>query len=48
MAVWPHQDTLLEFAVEGGSVTTTEDHHFWNVTDDEWQETQHIDQGDLL
>ena len=47
-AVWPHQDTLLEFTVEGGSVTTTEDHHFWNVTDSEWQETQHIDHGDHL
>ena len=47
-AVWPHQDTLLEFTVEGGSVTTTEDHHFWNHTDGEWQETQHIDEGDYL
>lgn len=47
-AVWPHQDTLLEFSVAGGSVTTTEDHHFWNRTDGEWQETQHIDAGDYL
>lgn len=48
IAVWPHQDSLLEFNVDGGSVTTTEDHHFWNVTDNAWQETQHIDQGDFL
>lgn len=48
LATWPHQDTLLEFSVEGGSVTTTEDHHFWNVTDDEWQEAQHIGPGDHL
>ena len=48
VATWPHQDTLLDFTVAGGSVTTTEDHHFWNVTDTEWQETQHIDQGDYL
>ena len=48
LATWPHQDTLLEFTVEGGSITTTEDHHFWNVTDNEWQETQHIDPGDYL
>ena len=43
-----HEDTLLEFTVEGGSVATTEDQHFWNVTDNEWQETQHIDPGDHL
>ena len=48
LAVWPHEDWLLEFTVEGGSVTTTEDHHFWNVTDNQWQETQHIDPGDYL
>ena len=30
------------------TVTTTEDHEFWNVTDQAWQETQHIDAGDLL
>lgn len=47
-AVWPHQDTLLEFTVDGGTVTTTEDHHFWNHTDGQWQETQHIDEGDQL
>ena len=28
--------------------TTTEDHEFWNVTDQAWQETRHIDAGDLL
>ena len=47
-AVWPHQDWLLEFTVDGGSITTTEDHHFWNATDHEWQETQHIAPGDHL
>ena len=47
-AVWPHDDILVDFTVDGGSVTTTEDHHFWNVTDNEWQETRHIDQGDHL
>ena len=28
--------------------TTTEDHEFWNVTDQAWQQTQHIDPGDYL
>ena len=40
--------TLVEFEVGDGTVTTTEDHEFWNVTDSAWQETQHIDEGDLL
>ena len=47
-AVWPHQDTLVEYEVGNATVTTTEDHEFWNVTDQAWQETQHIDPGDLL
>ena len=48
VGTWPHKDTLLEFTVDGGSVTTTEDHHFWNETDNDWQETKHIDEGDYL
>ena len=48
LATWPHTDTLAEFEVGDGTVTTTEDHEFWNVTDQAWQETQHIDAGDLL
>ena len=38
----------MEFEVGSATVTTTEDHEFWNVTDNAWQETQHIDAGDLL
>ena len=48
LATWPHMDTLVEFEVGDGTVTTTEDHEFWKVTDQAWQETQHIDAGDLL
>ena len=48
LATWPHTDTLVEFEVGDGTVTTTEDHEFWNVSDQLWQETQHIDAGDLL
>ena len=47
-AIWPHEDTLVEFEVGSATVTTTEDHEFWNVTDQAWQETQHIDPGDNL
>ena len=48
LATWPHTDTLVEFEVGDSTVTTTEDHEFWNVTDQAWQETRHIDAGDLL
>ena len=47
-AVWPHEDTLVDFEVGNGTVTTTDDHEFWNVTDNAWQETKNIDAGDLL
>jgi hypothetical protein len=46
--VWPHYDWLLNFLVGDGFVQTTEDHHFWNESDREWQEAAHIDTGDLL
>ena len=39
---------MVEFEVGSATVTTTEDHEFWDVTDQAWQETQHIDAGDLL
>ena len=48
LATWPHTDTLVEFEFGDGTVTTTEDHEFWNVSDQLWQETQHIYAGDLL
>ena len=48
VGVWPHQDRLVEFTVVGGSVVTTEDHEFWNETDEAWQHTQDFDVGDQL
>ncbi|MEM8925638.1 MAG: polymorphic toxin-type HINT domain-containing protein, partial [Actinomycetota bacterium] len=47
-ATWPHNDWLIDLRVEGGAVTTTEDHPFWNQSDHQWQESQHFDSGDLL
>jgi hypothetical protein len=31
-----------------GTGVTTEDHRYWNATDQAWQESQHLDRGDLL
>ena len=45
--VWPHDDWLLELE-DGSEIRTTEDHHYWSHTDREWQESQELDEGDLL
>jgi hypothetical protein len=47
-AVWPHQDLLVELDIDGESVTTTEDHPFWNATDGEWQRARDLEAGDGL
>jgi hypothetical protein len=36
LAVFVHDDITIDFATSSGVVTTTEDHHFWNVTDRAW------------
>ncbi|WP_285685725.1 polymorphic toxin-type HINT domain-containing protein [Actinoplanes sp. NBRC 103695] len=47
--LWVHQDQLVDLQLSNGSrVTTTEDHPFWNATDQEWQEAQDLDPGDRL
>lgn len=47
-AVLEHGDRLVELRVGDGSLTTTEDHPFWNVTDAEWQAADDLDRGDLV
>ncbi|MDG4828511.1 polymorphic toxin-type HINT domain-containing protein [Solwaraspora sp. WMMD1047] len=47
--VWVHQDDLVNLDLaNGSSVTTTEDHPFWNATDRQWQQAQHLTPGDHL
>ena len=47
-SVWPHGDYLLDLDLGSSTITTTEDHLFWNVSDSEWQESQELGSGDLL
>ncbi|GIH02085.1 hypothetical protein Rhe02_01520 [Rhizocola hellebori] len=47
-AVWIHDDSFVELEVDGKVVRTTEDHPFWNDTDQEWQRADELDRGDLL
>ncbi|GAA4670868.1 RHS repeat-associated core domain-containing protein [Phytohabitans rumicis] len=51
-AVWAHPDDLVDLRLrkQDGSVTvtTTDDHFFWNDTDKQWQPVGEIDPGDRL
>jgi hypothetical protein len=47
-ALWVHTDTVVDLQVENGVVTTTEDHPFWNHTDQQWQRADALDPGDQL
>ncbi len=48
VATLPHVDGLLTLRTSAGVIVTTEDHRYWNATDGEWQESQHLDPGDRL
>ncbi|GAA1649777.1 polymorphic toxin type 28 domain-containing protein [Actinoplanes couchii] len=47
-AVWVHNDDLYVLTIGGERLVTTEDHPFWNETDQQWQPAQRLDRGDLL
>ncbi|SNR28214.1 intein N-terminal splicing region/RHS repeat-associated core domain-containing protein [Actinoplanes regularis] len=47
-AVWVHNDDLYQLTVGGAPIVTTEDHPFWNETDQKWEEVQDLDRGDLV
>jgi RHS repeat-associated protein len=48
-AVVVHDDNLLQLSTEDGStVTTTEDHPFYNATDHAWERADELDRGDTL
>ena len=46
--LWAHQDTIVDLEISGHDVATTEDHPFWNHTDNEWQRADALDQGDSV
>ncbi len=48
-ATLPHTDWLLEAHFSDGStMSVTEDHRFWSITDDSWVELQDLDTTDVL
>ncbi|MFI0791492.1 polymorphic toxin-type HINT domain-containing protein [Micromonospora rubida] len=46
--LWVHEDEMVALTVNGKVLTTTEDHPFWNATDQQWQRADELDPGDLL
>jgi RHS repeat-associated protein len=45
--LWLHDDILTDFELANGeSVSTTEDHPFWNDTNQAWEQPQNFDLGD--
>lgn len=52
-AVWIHRDELVDLELKHANgqavtVTTTEDHPFWNSTDQAWQRADSLDSGETL
>ena len=43
-----HTDSVADLYIDGHGVTTTEDHPFWNHTDEEWQAAETLDSGDSV
>ncbi len=46
--VWVHDDTLTNLVVDGETITTTEDHPFFDVTDGDFEWASQIDPGDQI
>jgi RHS repeat-associated protein len=47
-AVWVHEDSVVAFDIDGTLITTTEDHPFWNETDQRWERAEEFDPGDRV
>jgi RHS repeat-associated protein len=46
--LWVHDDQFVELDVDGATITTTEDHPYWNDTDKQWERADQLDPGDTL
>jgi hypothetical protein len=47
-AVWSHEDELVDLEIGDGIVTTTEDHPFWNASDQAWQPAAELGVGEAV
>ena len=48
VGIWPHVDDVFEIEVAGGVITATEDHPFWNATDQTWEGLIEFDVDDQV
>lgn len=46
--VWIHKDDLASLVLDDETLTTTEDHPFWNASDNEWQRADALERGDSV
>jgi len=46
--VWTHSDDLYAITINGKQLVTTEDHPFWNETDQTWEGAEELHSGDLV
>lgn len=46
--VFVHDDTVIDLAVDGEIITTTEDHPFWSVTDQHFERADQLESGEDL
>jgi hypothetical protein len=46
--LWVHDDEVVKLEVNDDELITTEDHPFWNATDQQWQRADELDRGDAL
>jgi hypothetical protein len=46
--VWVHDDTLMDLELDGETLTTTEDHPFWSVTDSQFERADQLSAGERV
>ncbi len=46
--VFVHEDTLTDLKIAGETITTTEDHPFWSVTDQKFEEADELTPGEQV
>ncbi|MET7282667.1 polymorphic toxin-type HINT domain-containing protein [Kribbella sp. NPDC005582] len=48
LRTWVHDDTVMDLVLDGGKLTTTEDHPFWSVTDGRFERADDLAPGELV
>lgn len=46
--VYVHEGTVIDLVVDGEIITTSEDHPFWSVTDEEFERADELTKGERV